>query len=112
MSGIGPTPAKNEAAPISLFVRCQAANSCLVPAYLIIPELAPHVVVETDHEQVEIARRERHRRDLLLLVVEHRLTRQWKPIAARGGGLSFHRPATAQNPAIRVNGSFPGGAAP
>jgi hypothetical protein len=45
------------------------------------------VVVETDHEQVEIARRARHLRDLLLLVVEHRLTRQWKPIAARSGGL-------------------------
>jgi hypothetical protein len=38
----------------------------------------------TDHEQVEIARRARCRRDLLLLVVEHRLIRQRKPIAAPG----------------------------
>jgi hypothetical protein len=53
-----PTPAKNEAAPISLFVRWSSREFLLSSSLLDQFQNSPHtLVVETDHEQVEIARR-------------------------------------------------------
>ena len=47
-----------------------SGNQSPIPAGLVVPEGGPDVVVETDDEQVEVARGARDRGDLLLLVVE------------------------------------------
>ena len=48
----------------------------VVPPGRLTPEGRPHVVVEPDDEQVEVPLGPRHRSELLLVPVEHRLTRQ------------------------------------
>src|SRR3712207_425333 len=50
------------------------------PADLIVPEGGPDAVVEADDEQIEIARCPGHGSDLLFVVVEHNLTRNWEPV--------------------------------
>src|SRR3712207_1830982 len=47
-----------------------------------VPEGGPDAVVEADDEQIEIARCPRHGSDLLLVVVEHNLTRNREPVGA------------------------------
>jgi len=109
MSAGGPTPAKNEAAPISLFVRL-SSREFLLSASLLAFQNSLYTWLSkpiTNRSRLPGAR---HRSDLLLLVVETPTDPATETNrGSRSGGFSFHRPATAQNLAIRVNGSFPRG---
>ena len=52
----------------------------LIPTCLVIPERRPDVAIVTHDELVQVARRAGYRRNLLESEIEHRLTRQRKPV--------------------------------